>query len=131
MDVSLVAIIIEGLIALCAVVTLIILLLRGAFNLERRLSSLETKVEPFWDSLRNMVATALLSITPSGNPITTERWQYLVSRLQMNILNFEEAQELNAVMLEQQEEAKQKKDQAVLLITGLGLALLAILLNKK
>ena len=131
MDTSLVAIIVEGIIALCAVLTLIFLLLRGALSLEGRLSRLETQIEPFWDSLRNVVATALQSITPTGNPITPERWQYLVSQLQMNTLTASEADELNAAMLEQQEEAKQKKDQATLLIIGLGIALLAVLVGKK
>jgi len=121
----------EGVIALVAVITLAVTFAKGALKTEHRITILETKVELFWDKVRYLVASGLATLEPKGNPISPERWQYLVNKLQANRLNGEESQELNNAMIEQQAEAKKKNDQSALLILGLGLALLAVLLSKK
>lgn len=118
-------------IALIAVITLIAYPVRGLFSLERRLTALETKMEPWWDALRQSVVPALLAIKPTGNPVTTERWRDLVMKLQANSLSRAEAEELHNALLEQQEEAKKKNDLAVLLAIGLGLLLLSSFLKDR
>ncbi len=70
-----------------------------------------------------------MSIRPTGNPTTPERWQELLEKLQYNTLTLSEAQELNAILLEQQEEARKHQDLAKLLAIGLGLFLLAQILR--
>jgi len=109
----------------------ILLVLRIVLSVERRLATLETKVEPFWEFVRQIVASSLQGITPAGNPITSERWQHLLSKLHANTLSVDEARELNAAFLEEQAAAKKRNDVAVLIAIGLGLALLAVLLKEK
>jgi hypothetical protein len=117
------------LLPLIAVITLAYTFTKGALSTENRITKLETKIDLFWEHMRQIVGSALSGIKPKGNPISPERWQYLINKLQMNTLGTAEAQELNAAMIEQQEEAQKKNDQSTLLILGLGLALLAILLS--
>ena len=121
----------EGVIALVSVITLAAVFAKGAIKLENRITRLETQIEPFWDAMRKAIASALMGITPKGNPVTPERWQYLVNRLQLNALSSAEAEELNNVMIERQTEARRNNDVAALLILGFGIALLAVLLAKK
>lgn len=121
----------EGVIALVAVITLAIVFAKGAIKLENRITRLETQIEPFWDAMRKAIAPALMGITPKGNPVTPERWQYLVNQLQLNALSSAEAEELNNAMIERQAEARRNNDVAALLILGFGIALLAVLLAKK
>lgn len=121
----------EGVIALVSVITLATVFAKGAIKLENRITRLETQIEPFWDTARKAIGDALMGIIPKGNPITPERWQYLVNRLQLNALSSVEAEELNNAMIEQQAEARRNNDTAALLVLGLGIALLAVLLAKK
>ncbi len=121
----------EALVAVIAVLTLAILLLRGALSIERRVANLETKVEPFWEFVRQSVPVVLQGIKPAGNPISAERWQELLVKLQKDSLSSNEARELNAAFLEQQEEAKKKNDVALLIALGLGMALLTSMLKQK
>lgn len=128
---TLVLVITQGVVAAAAVITLIFLLLRGVFSIEKRVANLETKIEPFWDALRQNVVPLLQGLTPPGNPITAERWDSLLIKLQSNRLTVDEAWELNAAFLEQQAAAKDKNDTTTLIAIGLGLALLAVLINQK
>ena len=125
---DLAAMITGGLGATASVLTLIILSIRGVFSIEKRLTKLETQVEPFWDGLRQLVAGALASYRPAENPMPSERWDYLVAKMRNNTLNLEEALELNNAMVEKQEEARRKNDNSTLIILGIGLALLAVVL---
>lgn len=102
-----------------------------AINTENRLATLEAEMRIWQSELREVVIKALMLITPKGNPIDPERWKYLVGLLQSNSLTSDEAQELKAAMLEQEQEAQRKNDQTTLLVLGLGLALLALLAAKK
>lgn len=128
---TLALVITQGVVAAAAVITLIFLLLRGALSLEKRVTNLETKIEPFWEALRQSVVPLLQGLTPPGNPITAERWDSLLIKLQSNQLTVDEAWELNAAFLEQQTEAKNKNDTTALIAIGLGIALLAVLINQK
>jgi len=109
----------------------ILLVLRIVLSVERRLATLETKAEPFWEFVHQIVASSLQGIRPAGNPVSSERWQDLLSKLQYNTLSIAEARELNAAFLEEQAAAKKRNDVAVLIAIGLGLALLAVLLKEK
>ena len=120
----------QAVVAVVAVVTLVVLLLRGALSLEKRVANLETKIEPFWEALRQSVVPLLQGLRPSGNPISQDRWDLLLLKLQANQLTVEEARELNAEFVEQQAAAKQKNDVASLIAIGLGIALLAGLLRE-
>lgn len=115
-----------------AVLTFVVLFLKGAFNVEHRLTTLEVRIEPFWQALNGVVADNLMAnVRPRGNPITPERWDELLKRLKANTLSHSQAEELNEAMLEQQDEAKTKNDNMTILVLGLGLALLAVLLSSK
>lgn len=108
-----------------------LLVLRIVLSVERRLATLETKVEPYRDAFRQIVVSHLQGISPGGNPVSAERWQYLLSRFQNNILSLDEARELQAAFLEQQEQARRKNDSITLIAILLGLVLLAVLLKEK
>ena len=97
--------------------------------MEKRLTRLETQIEPYWDALRKVVADLLsTSVRPAGNPITPERWAFLLEKMKQNTLTLDEALELNNAMVEKQQEAIRDKDNAALIAIGLGLALLAVVL---
>ncbi len=114
-----------------SVITLTILLLRGVLSVESRLAKLETRMEPFTEGLNKLVVDALSRIVPGGNPIAPARYQYLLNRMNVNVLTPSEGQELNTVLLELQQEARQANDLSKLLAVGLGLLILAALLQKK
>jgi len=99
---------------------------------EKRLTRLETKIEPFWNNILKIVPDALINVRPMGDPMSPERWEYLVLRMKAQTLTPQEALELNNALVEQQEQARQENDQAALLILGISLALLAaIILGRK
>ena len=112
-----------------SVLTLIILIMRGVLSVESRLTRLETQMEPYTEGLKGLVVTALKGIIPGGNPIDPSRYQYLLDRMNSNVLTRIEAQELNTALLELQQEASQSKDFAKLLLIGFGLLILAAILK--
>lgn len=114
-----------------SVITLIILLVRGVLSVESRLAKLETRMEPFTEGLNKLVVDALSRIVPGGNPIDPARYQYLLGRMNANALIPSEGQELNTALLELQQEARQANDLSKLLAIGLGLLILAALLQSK
>lgn len=114
-----------------SVITLTILLVRGVLSAESRLAKLETRMEPFTEGLNKLVVDALSRIVPGGNPIDPMRYQYLLDRMNLNALTPSEGQELNTVLVELQQEARQANDLSKLLAVGLGLLILAALLQNK
>lgn len=112
-----------------SVFTLTILIIRGVLSVESRLTRLETQMEPYTEGLKGLVISALKGITPRGNPIDPSRYQYLLNRMNSNVLTQTEAQELNAALLELQQEASRSNDIAKLLLIGLGLLILAAILK--
>ncbi len=112
-----------------SVVTLIILIMRGVLSVESRLTRLETQMEPYTEGLKGLVISALKGITPGGNPIDPSRYQYLLNQMNSNALTQTEAQELNAALLELQQEAGKSNDVAKLLLIGLGLLILTAILK--
>ena len=125
------AIVLGSIGAAVSLIMLSFLIARGVFTLEHRLTKLETKIDPFWEGLTKLVADGLArAFAPKGNPIMPERWQYLTAKLQDNTLTIAEANELNTVLLEQQEVARQSDDLAKILLIGLGLLILASILKR-
>jgi hypothetical protein len=132
-------------------ITLGTLAVRGVFSfekrLEKRLSDLEHKIEPFtpaWHKelenrltkleSRNFVAEIfdiLRAIKLKGNPINPQRYQYLLDRMQANALTQPEAQELNDALIEIRQEAERSKNLSVLLAVGLILIVLGALLRNE
>lgn len=112
-----------------SILTLIIVIMRGALSVENRLTKLETRMEPFTEGLKALAIDALKGIKLSGNPVSPERYQYLLQRMNLNTLTQSEAQEFNTILLELQQEARQSNDLAKLLAVGLGLIILAALLK--
>ena len=112
-----------------SVLTLIILIMRGVLSVESRLTRLETQMEPYTEGLKGLVVSALKGIIPGSNPIDPSRYQYLLDRMNSNVLTRIEAQELNTALLELQQEASQSKDFAKLLLIGFGLLILAAILK--
>ena len=119
--------------AVVSALTLAVLFMRGVFSIEHRLAVLETKIELFWDALRGTVADNFSqTFKAPGNPISQERWEYLLQKFKYNTLTQSEALELNNAFVEAQGEARQKSDNSSLLWLGLGLALIAgIMLSKR
>ena len=115
---------------LVALITLALVLLRGALTSERRITALETKIDLFWNAARGIVADALQGKAPQ-NPIDEPRWAYLLDQFRSNQLTPAEANELHNGFLEKERKAKEQNDLATLLVIGLGLALLAVLLGRK
>ncbi len=113
-----------------AILTLIILFMRGVLSIESRLTKLETRMEPFTEGLKALAVDALRRIKPEGNPINPQRYQHLLNQMNSNTLTQPEAREFNTVLLELQQEARQSNDLAKLLAIGLGLIILAMILNK-
>ena len=126
---STLALILGSIGTIVSVLTLTILIMRGVLSVESRLTRLETQMEPYTEGLKGLVVSALKGITPGGNPIDPSRYQYLLDRMNSNALTQIEAQELNAVLLELQQEASQGKDVAKLLLIGFGLLILAAMLK--
>lgn len=126
---STLALILGSIGTIVSVLTLTILIMRGVLSVESRLTRLETQMEPYTEGLKGLVVSALKGITPGGNPIDPSRYQYLLDRMNSNALTQIEAQELNAVLLELQQEASQGKDVAKLLLIGFGLLILAAILK--
>ena len=100
---ELAAIIIGSISAAVSGITLIILFARGVFSIERRLTTLETQMDPLWNALKTNVSDWLQGLNPPGNPVTPERWQGLLQKFQDNTITPTEALELNNAMVEQQE----------------------------
>jgi hypothetical protein len=124
---KLAAIIIGSISAVVSGFTLIFLFARGV-SIERRLTTLETQMDPLWNALKTNVSDWLQGLNPPGNPITSERWQGLLQKFQDNTITPAEALELNDAMVEQQEEARRTDDRTSLLALGIGLALLSVVL---
>ena len=116
--------------AVVALLTLALVMVRGALTSERRITALETKVDLFWNAARMMVADTLQGRGPN-NPINEDRWAYLLNKFRSNELTNTEADELHAAFLAREQQARIDKDMTTLLIVGLGLALLAILLSSQ
>ena len=115
-----------------SVLMLILFVARGLFSIEKRLTTLETQIEPFWEGVRQTIAKGLISgVSAPGNPMPQARWESLLQELNDGTLGTDDAFELNQAMLERQEEAVQQKDNAALITLGIGLALLAALFLKK
>ena len=124
------SIILGGIGTAVSLCTLGLIVFKGVLGVESRLTKLETKVELFWDLARKVVVNTLSGRAP-GNPISVERWGYLLDRFDSNTLASQEAEELRQVFLERETKAKNERDIATLIAVGLGLALLAILLGRK
>ena len=115
-----------------SVLMLILFIARGLFSIEKRLTTLETQIEPFWEGVRQTIAKGLIvGVSAPGNPMPQDRWESLLQELNDGTLGTEDAFELNEAMLERQEEAVQQNDNAALITLGIGLALLAALFLKK
>ena len=102
---------------------------KGISRTNERLTRLETKVELFWDSIKPVISQALIGKAPQ-NPISEERWEYLLNRFSSNTLTQAEALELREGFTEREKKAKEEKDAVTLLALGLGIALLAVILNE-
>jgi hypothetical protein len=114
-----------------SILTFITMGMRGVLSVEKRLTKLETRMEPFTEGLKALAVDALRGIKPGGNPINPERYQYLLNQMNQNSLTQPEAQEFNTALLELQEEARRSNDLAKLLAIGLGLIILAAILSNR
>lgn len=114
-----------------AVAGLLIILIRCLLSIEHRLTKLETKVEPLYNGLTQLGVNTLMGVKAPGNPITQERYEYLLGKMGANSLSQNESLELNAALLELRKEAKDSNDLAKLLAVGLGLLILDTIMKKK
>ena len=88
-----------------------------------------TVLESAFNTLKPFMQQSLMGKAPK-NPMDESEWEYLLNRLVNNSLTQEEAIKLRSAFQEREEKAKQENDLMTLLALGLGLAFLAIILNK-
>jgi hypothetical protein len=133
--------------AAVSVITLIILGVKGVFSIDKRLAVCENKLDPFtlnWHNIlenrltklesRNLITEViaeLSKVTPHGNPIDPNRYQYLLKQMQSNALTQPEARELESALIELKQEAENNKNVSTLLAIALALIVLGALLNNK
>ena len=107
-----------------SLITLLILLFRGVFSLEHRLTRLETQMEPLWGVLQRSLGAMLRGNGPAGNPISQQRWEDLLKKFEDNTLSAPEARELKCAMEEKREEARKENDKPHLLVLTLAIEIL-------
>lgn len=82
---------------------------KGISTTNQRLTKLETKVELYSDSIKPVITQALIGKAPH-NPISDERWKYLLNSFESNTLTLAEAKELRNGFIEREKKAKDEKD---------------------
>lgn len=105
------------------------------FKSRERIASLETKVEPFWELLRQNASTLVQAVSkrksnPHSNPTNPSseaRRKALLDKLENRLLTSSEAKELRQMLQKELADARARGDAAAILVLLLLLGLLAAL----
>lgn len=87
-----------------------------------RLSVLETKIDPVWDSINRRQVIYLPTVPAPENPMKQERWDELALKLHKEQITEDEAREFLAALLKREAQAMREKDTATLVVVGAGIA---------
>ena len=129
-----ISVIASAVVAVVAVGSLAYIYFREIANLRERISSLETKIEPFWELVRQHLPDLMAKHSPKGsspNPQGQSRREELLYKLKTGIITRSEAAELEGVLSQELEEAKAQRDFAAILGFLLLLGLIATILSKE
>jgi hypothetical protein len=122
-----IGIISSSVVALVAVVGLIWTYFKEWGEVKGRLTSLETKIEPFWKFVNESIPDML--IKSKGNPEPLSRRDELLIRYRDGTILPHEKDELLRILEAEREQAKKERDTALLIL--LGLLILALIASKK
>jgi len=122
-----IGIISSSVVALVAVVGLIWTYFKEWDEVKGRLTSLETKIEPFWKFVNESIPDML--IKSKGNPEPLSRRDELLIRYRDGTILPHEKDELLRILEAEREQAKKETDTALLIL--LGLLIVAIIASKK
>jgi hypothetical protein len=112
---------------LVAVVGLIWTYFKEWGEVKGRLTSLETKIEPFWKFVNESIPDML--IKGKGNPEPLTRRDELLTRYRDGTILPHEKDELLRILEVEREQAKKERDTALLIL--LGLLIVALVASKK
>ena len=128
-----------------ALVTFAVFLIRELFSVKERLKGMETLVTPndaeqmktanirveiLWEEHLRGVRN-IGTVDSPENPMKQERWDELTNKLDQQELSDDEAEEFLAALLKREEQARQEKDAATLVILGHGIVLTKWRLKEK
>ncbi len=129
MTTEIIAIVVEGVVALAAVVGLIYTHYKELAEVRERLARLDTKVEPFWTTIQQTIPDILKGLPAKGNPISKETRDLYLDKLKNGTITTPEARQLNEYLQEELRQAKERCDTSASLAIALGLAYLAAVLR--
>lgn len=98
-------------------------------EVKHRLSSLETKIEPFWKFVNESVPDTLLK--SKGNPEPLSRRDELLLKYRDGTILPHERDELRGLLEVEQEQAKKEGNLALLILLGLMIAVLIAAASQK
>lgn len=85
-----------------------------ALSFQRRLTAVEVELR----ELRNIQQESRFlyprNIDPPGNPMKQERWDELLKKLELRLLSYEEAHELNAALKQRRRQAREENDKVAM-----------------
>ncbi|MGD0353383.1 MAG: hypothetical protein ABSB38_07810 [Dehalococcoidia bacterium] len=117
-----VSIISSAVVAVAAIIGLVWSYFRELGDIKQRLTTLETKTEPFWKFVNESIPEML--IRGRGNPEPYTRRDELLLRYRDGTILPHERDELLRLLEAEREEVKKKNDIAMLILLGLLIAAL-------
>ena len=95
-----------------------------------QLPEMVAKTEILWDWYKQWAANLRMMGAPE-NPMKQERWNELADKLSRDEISDDEANEFLAALLKREEQAREEKDLAALVILGSGIVLAKWKLKEK
>ena len=95
-----------------------------------QLPEMIAKTEILWDWYKQW-ATSLRIMGAPENPMKQERWNELSDKLSQDEISYDEAEEFLSALLKREEQARDEKDLAALVILGSGIILAKWKLKEK
>jgi hypothetical protein len=117
-----VAIISTSIVALAAIISLVVSYFRELNGIKSRLTTVETKIEPFWQFVTTSIPDLL--IKGKGNPEPLTRRDELLVRYRDRTILPHERDELLGLLEAEREQAKKENNVAILILLGLLIAAL-------
>ena len=118
-----VGIISTAILALVAILGLVYSHIKELGEVRQKLSQLETKVEPFWAFVNQVIPDMLMK--GKGNPEPLTKRDELLTRFRDGVILPHEKDELLRILETEREQAKKERDTALLILLGLLIVALA------